>query len=110
MKFFALVTMLAGGCSDDGGPRLDAVMPAAIPAGGMVTMTGSRLCGESSDCSAAAGEVLIGLALPQTQAQIVSYDDTSALIVIPSITPAGKTDLIVTVDERSSNALPFEVL
>ncbi len=109
MKFFALFAVLAG-CADDGGPRLDGATPSTTNPGGMVTLTGSRLCGVDGDCDTAAGEVLIGLELPQVQAQIISYDDTEAVIEIPDITPAGKTSLIVTVDERSSNALAFEVL
>jgi hypothetical protein len=41
---------------------------------------------------------------------VVSYDDTAARIVIPLAAPVGPTALIATVDERSSNALAFEVL
>jgi len=96
-------------CADDGGPRLQAAMPAAAPRNAMVMLTGQRLCG-GGDCTTAAGEVQIGIEPPMVRALVVSYADTTAEIVIPSVTPIGKTQLIVTVDERSSNALDFEVL
>lgn len=96
-------------CADDGGPRLLAATPAAAPRNAMVMLTGQRLCG-GGDCSTAAGEVQIGTEPPMVRAIVVSYADTAAQIVIPPVTPIGKTQLIVTVDERSSNALDFEVL
>jgi len=102
--------VLAGGCADDGGPRLDGVVPAAASRNAAVTITGRRLCGASGDCATAGGEVDLGLALPMVRAIVMSYSDTSAAIVIPPVAPVGATALIVTVDERSSNALDFEVL
>ena len=98
------------GCADDGGPRLDAVMPVMAARGAMVTLTGSRLCGASGDCATAAGEVEIGLALPMVRAVVISYTDASAQIMIPPVTPVGATQLVVTVGERSSNAIDFMVL
>ena len=95
-------------CAGDNGPRLVAAMPAAAPRNAMVMLTGERLCG--GDCTTAAGEVQIGIEPPMVRAIVVSYADTSAEVVIPPVTPIGKTQLIVTVDERSSNALAFEVL
>jgi hypothetical protein len=106
---WALALALAG-CADDGGPRLDAVTPTMAARGAMVTLTGRRLCGASADCATAAGEVEIGLALPGVRALVVSYTDTSAQITIPAVTPVGATQLVVTVDERSSNDLDFVVL
>jgi len=96
-------------CADDGGPRLLTAMPAAARRDATVMLTGQRLCG-GGDCTTAAGEVQIGIEPPMVRALVVSYADTTAEIVIPSVTPIGKTQLIVTVDERSSNALDFEVL
>ncbi len=104
------LSVLAGGCTDDGGPRLDGVVPASASRNTMVTITGRRLCGASGDCAKAAGEIDLGLALPMVRAGVVSYADTSAVIVIPPVAPVGSTALVVTVDERSSNALGFEVL
>lgn len=76
----------------------------------MVTLTGRRLCGASGDCGRAGGAVDIGLDPPMVRAIVVSYADTRAQIVIPPAAPVGATVLVVTVGERSSNALDFEVL
>lgn len=97
-------------CADDGGPRLDAATPAAAARNARVTLTGRRLCGPRGDCATAAGEVQLGLALPMVRAVVVSFSDTSAQIVIPPVTPLGPTTVLVTVNERSSNALAFEVV
>src|SRR5690349_20730673 len=109
-------TMIAGlglawaGCADDGGPRLDAVAPAAAPRGTRVELTGRRLCGLQGDCATAGGEVQLGLDPPTVRAIVVSYTDTRAEISIPPVAPVGKTVVVAIVDERSSNALDFEVL
>ncbi len=97
-------------CTDDGGPRLTASAPAAAARNATVTLTGTRLCGESGDCTKAAGEVQLGLDPPTVRAIVVGYSDTAAQIVIPPVTPLGPTTVLVTVNERSSNALAFEVL
>lgn len=98
------------GCSDDGGPRLDSVLPMAARRNATVTIAGHRLCGATGACAGAAGEVQLGLDLPTVRGIIVSYSDTQAQVVIPSVAPIGATVLVVTVNERSSNALDFEVL
>jgi hypothetical protein len=98
------------GCTDDAGPRLDAVTPPAAVRDATVEITGRRLCGTGAACATAAGEVQIGIEPPTVRAVVVSYSDTSARVVIPSVAPIGDTVLIVTVNERSSNALAFEVL
>lgn len=97
-------------CADDGGPRLTAVMPAAARRAATVVVTGSRLCGPRGDCAGAGGEVVLGRDPPMVRAVVVEYGDTAAHIVIPDAAPVGPTAVIVTVDERSSNALDFEVL
>lgn len=97
-------------CSDDEGPRLEAATPAAAMRDARVELTGRRLCGEGAACATAAGEIQIGIDPPMVRAVVESYSDTSAQIVIPSVAPIGATVLIVTVNERSSNALAFEVL
>jgi hypothetical protein len=97
-------------CADDGGPRLDDASPAAALPGAMVTLSGERLCGPSHDCTTAAGNVLFGVDPPQIQAPIVSYTDTSAVVGVPALAPLGMTAIVVNVDGRASNALPFEVL
>jgi hypothetical protein len=100
----------AAGCSDDAGPRLESVSPPAATRNAVVALAGHRLCGPSGDCTSAGGEVQLGLEPPVVRANVVSYSDTSAQIVIPPVAHVGATVLIVTVNERSSNALDFEVL
>ena len=98
------------GCAGDDGPRLDSVLPRTASRNATVTIAGARLCGDRGDCARAAGEVQLGITPPAVRAVVVSYSDTAAQILIPPITPVGDTVLIVTVNERSSNALDFEVL
>lgn len=105
----ALLAVLAGpACADDGGPRLESATPAAARANDSVRLTGRRLCG--GDCATAAGEVVVGLTLPAVRAVVTAYADDAATIVIPPAAVVGASELVVTVGERSSNALAFEVL
>jgi len=97
-------------CADDGGPRLDTASPASAMPGAMVTLAGERLCGQTHDCTTAAGSVVFGVDPPQLQATIVSYGDATAVVSVPAIAPVGMTAIVVNVDGRASNALPFEVL
>jgi len=98
------------GCTDDGGPRLETVEPGAAARNATVTLTGQRLCGPAADCAHAAGSILLGISPPQVHVNVVSYTDTTVQAVIPGIASLGATDLIATVNDRSSNALSFEVL
>lgn len=98
------------GCADDGGPRLDSVTPAASPRNATVTLVGRRLCGASGECATAGGEVQLLTGTPIVRATVVTYEATSIDIVIPPLTPVGTTQLVITVNERASNALDFEVL
>ncbi|MBA3538375.1 MAG: hypothetical protein H0T79_01995 [Deltaproteobacteria bacterium] len=109
-----LARVLAGmlgvsGCVAEQGPRLLAVTPGAAPREALVTLEGERLCGATDDCTRAAGEILIGFDPPQVRATVVRYDVDRAEIRIPSIAPIGATQLVVTVDDRTSNAIDFEV-
>jgi IPT/TIG domain len=99
--------LLLGACAAEHGPQLSSVTPAAARAGETVTITGTRLC--EGDCATAGGSIVIGYDTPVV-AMILDYTDTRAIVRIPTIAPAGKTVLIATVNERSSNALDFEVL
>jgi len=106
-----LAALAGSGCAtDDGGPRLASVTPSAAGHGAMVILAGSRLCGVTGDCDTAAGKVELGLDPPSVQAVILEYADDRATISIPDVTPTGRTELVVVVNERSSNALAFEVL
>jgi hypothetical protein len=105
-----VVLALAAGCSDDAGPWLDRASPAAAARGATIALAGRHLCGPAADCTTAAGEVQLGEMQPIVLASVVSYSDTEAQIVIPQVTSVGATSIIVTVNERSSNSLAFEVL
>ncbi|MBA3395564.1 MAG: hypothetical protein H0T89_23145 [Deltaproteobacteria bacterium] len=107
MLGIASVTLAS--CTDDGGPRLHAATPASSVAGGMTVLTGTRLCGESGNCATAGGAVRIGLD-DAVQANITMYSDTSAEIRIPTVTPVGPTSIVLTVNEKASNTLAFEIL
>jgi len=100
----------SAGCAETQGPRLESATPAAAPTGAIVRLTGVRLCGESGDCATAGGEVQFGLEIPTLLAPILSYSDTSAEVEVPRLAPAGKTGIVVTVNESASNELDFEVL
>lgn len=105
----ALVLVL-GGCAGDVGPRLTSAMPEAAPAGGRVALTGERFCADHIECAGVVAQVEIGLSPPMYQAQIVSYVDRSAVIELPSFVEPGPTQLVLTVDGHSSNALAFKVI
>ena len=110
VALLALGGLAAAGCSDDSGPRLDSATLTSAARNGVVALAGRRLCGPKGDCANAGGEIQLGIDPPVVRANIVSYSDTGAQIVIPAVAPVGTTVLIVTVNERSSNALDFEVL
>ncbi len=73
-------------------------------------LAGQRLCGESGNCETAAGKIQIGLDLPATLATVIDYTDVHAIIEIPSAAESGPTEIVVTVNDRTSNAIAFEVL
>jgi len=110
LALLAALVVAGTGCADDGGPRLDAVTPSAARREATVVITGRRLCGDGGDCARVGGEVQLGIEPPMVRVGVVSYSDTVAEVAIPSIAPVGATELIITVGERSSNALAFEVL
>lgn len=59
---------------------------------------------------AVAATIQIGLDFPAIDAQITAYTATSATIIVPDNAPIGRTELVVTVNNRASNALAFEVV
>jgi len=86
------------------------VSPEAAPRTTQITVTGERLCGDTGNCDTAGGEFQIGLGLPAIHANVLALDDVSARLEIPAIAEVGPTEIVLTVNERSSNALAFEVL
>ena len=108
MIWLGVALALLAACAEDPGPRLETVTPRMTPAGGIVTLTGTRLCGDAGNCETAAGAIRIGYDNP-VQATILDYADTAATIRIPQITPVGATVLIATVNERASNGIGLVV-
>ena len=96
--------MLVAACAETTGPHLSSVTPAASGHNTVVTIAGSRLC--DGDCVHAAGMFDIG----SVRASVIALSDTSAMLSIPDIAPAGKTSIVLTVNDSASNALAFEVL
>ncbi len=107
---WAAAALVATACSSDGGPRLETATPDSAAAGAMVAITGVRLCGPTHDCMTAGGHVLFGYDPPQIEASIVSYTDTTAVVLVPPAAAAGDTSIVVTVNDQASNALAFEVV
>ena len=110
MRGLSGVTLFLAACAAEPGPVLAAATPSAASHAATVTLSGARLCGTSSDCMAVAATIQIGLEFPAIDAQITAYTATSATIIIPDNASVGTTDLVVTVNNRASNALSFEVL
>ena len=69
-----------------------------------MTLAGERLC--DGDCMAAGGEITFG----NVRAPVVALSDTSAQVVVPDAAQIGKTSIVLTVNDTSSNALAFTVL
>jgi len=101
----ALATL--GACLDAGGPHIDRVSPAAAPRGATVELSGDGFC--RGDCATTTGYVDIGVELPMVRAAVTAWSATRIAVVVPEAAPVGRTDLIVTVDGSSSNAVAFEV-
>ncbi len=90
-------------------PELTRVSPSGAAAGSSATITGSNLCGAAGDCAGAGGELDLGLDEP-VRAIVTSYAADEIVFTVPSIAPVGATQLVLTVDDDSSNALAFAVL
>lgn len=110
MKLAVGLAWLVCGCADDGGPRLDHAAPSSASRDAFVDIAGHRLCADHPACMGVTAIVELGLSPPMVQAPIMSYADDLVRIQIPSVAEIGSTDIILTVDGTSSNALPFEVL
>ena len=100
---------LAGGCADDGGPRLASITPGSAAPGATVELAGSRLCGTSGDCARVAATVELDAHPSAIDALPESWTATLADVIVPSVAP-GTYPVIVTVDGRSSNALSLMVV
>jgi hypothetical protein len=108
--------MVLAACTPVDGPTVDRIEPARATRGTMVTVHGQRFCGEgraTGDGSCAAlppGAVDFGLELPMARALVLAWSDVAISVEVPDAARVGATDVIVTVDGRSSNGGTFEVL
>jgi hypothetical protein len=69
-----------------------------------------RAAGDGTCASLPPGSVVFGLELPMARAMVLSWTETSIEVTVPDAAQLGATDVIVTVDGRSSNGGAFEVL
>jgi hypothetical protein len=105
-----------GACEAAEGPRLVQAQPAAARQGDRVALRGDRLCGPSRATPDGAcdplpsGSVDFGLEPPIVRAPIVTWRDDTIEVLVPAAVDIGATTVYVTVDGRSSNDVPFEVL
>ena len=102
---------LASACGDLAGPELISASPAAARRGEQVTLRGTDFCPEpeAGECNAASGDVAFGLE-PPIGAVITRWTATEIDVLVPTLTPIGATEIILTTDGRSSGGLGFEVL
>jgi hypothetical protein len=98
-----------GGCAGADAPTLDSASPASATRGGAVVLRGDGFC--VPDCeSSPAGTVDFGVEIPQIRAVVVAWDATAIQVVVPQMVDTGPTEIVVTVNDRTSNAIDFEVL
>jgi hypothetical protein len=97
-----------GACAPADSPTLAAVTPARGTAGATIVLTGEGFC--SGDCETApVGAVDFGIDIPQTRAVVLAWDDARIEAIVPPVDP-GETIVLVTANDRTSNAVDFEVL
>jgi len=103
-------------CAPASGPTVDRVEPAQAARGAMVTVRGAGFCGEGRLGAAGActtlppGAVDFGIDPPMVRATVLAWADAAIAVTVPTSVMTGGTDVLVTVDGRTSNAATFEVL
>lgn len=104
-------------CVGVDGPIVDAVAPSPARVNADITIAGRGFCGErgveaTGACVALpSGFVNFGLESPILRAELRSWTDEAIVAVVSSALPPGRgTEVYVTVDGRSSNAVTLEVL
>ena len=104
----------AGACSVSDAPHLDTVSPSTMSIGQTFTLTGERFCQQAGvkpdgTCmNAVTGEVDFSVDQP-TQAQIVSWTDTTVMAIVPMRAPSGSTEVYLQSSGKVSNALDVVV-
>lgn len=106
----AAVVAAGGGCEAASVPSLDSIAPAAAARGAIVELRGAGFCA-TADCSdSAVGAVDFGVEIPQIRAAVVTWAVDRISVVVPQSVDPGPIEILVTVEDRSSNAIDFEVL
>ena len=105
----ALAAAVVAGCAGVEAPELDTAMPASARRGDPVVLTGTGFCVPDCDTSPA-GSVAFGVEIPQIRGVVVTWNETAIQVVVPQSVATGSTEIVVSVNDRSSNALEFEVL
>lgn len=105
------------GCEAAEGPRIEAVAPAAARRGSAVVLSGEGFCGPrevradgACQPNLPSGHVDFGLEPPIARALVLTWRDAAIEVEVPGAVDTGATTVYVTVDGRSSNGVPFEVL
>ena len=102
-------------CGNTVAPVISSITPSSAHRGDTVQLTGSGFCtaaaSDASQCaSLPAGGVTFGIEDIGIEAEIVSWQPTTASAVVPSLVAVGTEQLIITVDGNASNAIDFTVL
>jgi uncharacterized protein (TIGR03437 family) len=106
----AALVAAGGGCEAAGAPSLDSITPGAAAGGAIVELRGTGFCA-TADCSdSAVGAVDFGVEIPQIRAAVVTWTVDRISVVVPQSVDPGPTEVLVTANDRSSNAIDFEVL
>ena len=109
-SYRAVASVALAACSGVDGPRLDSVTPQAARRGAEVVIAGERFCDVvDAGCTGAAPQVAFGLD-PQVRATLVTVDPARVRVIVPQASEVGASEIVVTAEGRSSNALAFEVL
>jgi hypothetical protein len=106
---FVVAAMMFASCAASTPAHLDDVTPSVVAPGGLVTVTGERMCGVPADCDHAAGEFQLDSDSP-VRAQVMTYGDTEAQLLIPAVTPLGMVTLVLVVNDTASNGLAMEIV
>jgi len=111
VKRLALVASFytTGACgASENGPHLSEVIPSISAPGSTIEIRGDHFCGARADCVNVPAKIELGIDSP-IEARVIAYADTSAMVEVPTTAPTGTTEIVLTVDGRSSNALAFTV-
>ena len=104
----ALAAIAVAGCAGAGAPSIDQLTPATGRRGDAVVVHGDGFCVPDCDGSPM-GAVDFGLD-PLIRATALTWDATAIQVIVPQSVELGTTEVIVTVNDRSSNAVDFEVV